>query len=89
MHLVRVQDVTLTRQAVPLLIAVTKCLHAGKRDADRIGIVAMRRKGSAAEPGLQSLDAVASRTKRDTGHMPSVAGWSFAQSFKTTFAVGG
>ena len=56
MQFVGMQDVTLTRQAVPLLAAISEGLHARKGDADRIGVVAVRAEGVALEIRLQSLD---------------------------------
>jgi hypothetical protein len=43
-----------------LLAAVTKGLDSGQRNADGVGVVAMRRERAAAKMCLQPLDAVAS-----------------------------
>ena len=65
MHLVGMQDVTLAGQAMPALAAIAEDLHARERDADRIGVVTVRRKGLAPEMRLHPLDPVARRTEPD------------------------
>ncbi len=89
-YFVGMQDVALTGQAVPLFTAVAECLHARESHADRISIVAMRRKSLADKAGLQSFDAVASRANPDPRpHIAVIAGYAAAQPFKTPFVAGG
>ena len=65
MHFVGMQDMTLAGQAMPPLAAIAENLHARQRDADRIGIVTMRRKGLTAEMRLHPFDPVARRAEPD------------------------
>jgi len=58
MRLVRMQDVALPRQAVPLLTPEAKSLNARKGDTNRIGVVTMRGKSLTVETGLQTFDAI-------------------------------
>jgi hypothetical protein len=84
MYLVRVEDMALARQAVPSLPSEMEGLNAGKRNADRICIVAVRRKGLAVEMRLEALDAGSARRDPDTVAVAGlVARRAFAQSFKT------
>ena len=88
MRLVGMKDVTLAGQALPALAAIAKALDARQRDADRIGVVAVRRKCLAAEMRLEPLDAGRSRAEPDAA--PPIAAnrdGAPAQSFKTGSGV--
>jgi hypothetical protein len=88
MHFIRMKDMALTREAVSSRASVTECLDARKGHADRIGVVAMRRKGLADEPRFQTLNPCASAADPDTASGTiSVIGRAFAQAFKTTLAA--
>jgi hypothetical protein len=79
--------VALAWQAVPLPSTISKRLHARKRDADRIGIVAMRGKCLPQEMSLQTFDSLGSRTDPDaTSIAANIARCTSAQPFKTTRA---
>ena len=56
MYLVGMQDVALTREADPSRAPVPERLHARQRNADRIGVVAVRRKRLSDEARFQPLD---------------------------------
>jgi hypothetical protein len=72
--LVGVQDVQLPRQARPLGAPVAEALHARRRNADRVGVVAVRREGPAAQEDGGALEAGRTRAHRDR---------VLARSFKT------
>jgi hypothetical protein len=60
-------------------------LDARQGHADRIGVVAVRRKGLAEEPRFQTLDSGASAADPDAvSGTVAVIGRAFAQAFKTT-----
>ena len=83
--LVRVKHVALAGQADPSSTAIAEALGAGERDADGVGVVAVRREGTALETRLQPLDALAAQAGPDGGARPrpsEVAGL-LAQAFKT------
>jgi hypothetical protein len=89
MQLVRMKDVRFAGKAVPLLAAVPERLDSRKGDADRIGVVAMRRKGPAGEVRLEALDAVGSEADRNSAFaFGGTLERAVAQAFKTAFAVG-
>jgi hypothetical protein len=67
------QDVQLTGQADTLRAAVTKDLHAGRRDADPVGVVPVRIEPARGEVDLCALDAVSARSEPDRVR-PSAAG---------------
>jgi len=73
---VGMQNMALAGQAVSGFAAIMKGLYAGKRDADGVAVVTVRRKGPTAELRFQALDALASATDGDGGRI-------IAQSFKT------
>jgi threonine/homoserine/homoserine lactone efflux protein len=77
MRLVGMQDVALTRKAVPALAPEAKRLDARKGDADRIGVVAMQAKRRTMEVSLQAFDPFGTRRDPD----------AIAQSFKTSPAT--
>ncbi|MNP62200.1 hypothetical protein D3C76_1574570 [compost metagenome] len=54
MHLVRVQDDGAAGLAVAFAVAIVEALHAGKRDPDGVGVMAM---GGVAMPAEIGLDA--------------------------------
>ena len=56
-RLVGMQDVQLTGQADTLRAAVTKDLHAGRRDADPVGVVPVRIEPARGDVDLCALDA--------------------------------
>ena len=64
-RLVGMQDVQLTGQADTLRAAVAKALHAGRRDADPVGVVPVRIEPARREVDLGALDAVSARSKPD------------------------
>jgi threonine/homoserine/homoserine lactone efflux protein len=70
---------------VPLLASEAKALHTRKRDADRIGVVAMRGKSLSIEMGFQAFDPLGARDDPEpitpACHVPARMP---AQSFKTT-----
>ena len=77
MQLVGVQDVALAGQAVAALIAIAERLNPGERNADRIGVVAVRREGRSAQMRLQPFDPLhpgpISMRNRVTGQRRSAA----------------
>jgi hypothetical protein len=87
MHFVGMKDMALTREAVSSRAAVTECLDARKCDADRIGVVAVRRKRLADEPRFQTLypGAFAADSDAVSGTMDVID--RAAQAFKTTLAA--
>lgn len=80
MRFIRVQDVALARQAVPLFAAKPKTLHARDREADRIRIVPVRREGVAEKLSFHPVHAITTRHHLD----PIPLGKTPAQPFKTT-----
>ena len=64
-RLVGMQDVQLTGQADTARAAVAKGLHAGGRDADRVGVVPVRLERARGEVDLGALDAVRARSEPD------------------------
>ncbi len=65
-HLVRMQHQHLARQARAGFATIAERLHAGEGDAERIGVVAMRRVGRAGEQHLDALEPVAASPDHDT-----------------------
>src|SRR5205807_9908484 len=65
MRLVRMKHVALAGEAAPQLASVAESLDARYGDADRIGVVAVRRKRLADEPRLETLDPHASAADPD------------------------
>ena len=57
MQFIGMQDVPFPDQAVPLFAAIAEGLDAPQRDADGVGVVAMRGKGWAGEIRRQAFDA--------------------------------
>ena len=81
------QDVALAGQAIPALAAIAEGLNTDECHADRIGVVAMRRKSLAQETSLQAFDAHCARSEPDAARR-NAASWASirARSFKTAFA---
>ncbi len=82
------KDVTLTGEAVPLRAAVPERLDAGQGDANRIGVVAMRRKRLADEPRFQTLYPCAAAADPDAvSGTAEIMARTVAQAFKTPRAA--
>ena len=82
-NLVGVQHDDLARPADALGAAIPEALHAGQRQADRIGVVAVARVGVAEEARLDALESVGGRRGDD-----AFAARAFAQTFKTAADLG-
>jgi len=74
-QLVRVQEVQLSGPADAAGAAIAELLHAGRRDPERVGVVAVEREGLAAEARLDPLDPGGARADPDRV--------AVARSFKT------
>ena len=68
----------LPRQADALGAAIPEALHAGERQAEAVGVVAMARVGVAEEPRRDALDARGGRRGDDP-----LAACQVARTFKT------
>ena len=56
-QLVRMQHMRVAGEAMAARAAIADRLHAGRGDADRVGVVPMRRERPSGERGFQALDA--------------------------------
>jgi hypothetical protein len=73
----------LARQADALGAAIPEALHAGERQADRTGAMAVARIGGAEEVRLDALKPVGARRGDDALALPPVA-----RTFKTAADLG-
>ncbi len=78
----------LTGKAVSLLASVTECLDARQGNADRIGVMAVRRKCLADEMRFQTLYPDGATANPDAiSRSANVIDGAFAQAFKTPLAL--
>ncbi len=84
MQFIGMKHMALSRQTIPSRAPVPECLDARQGDADRIGVVAVRRKRLADEPRFETLYPRAAATDRDASF---AVDRTLAQAFKTVLAA--